>query len=327
VSAIGAGGLSPDDVGARVSVRRHVDGGVGDVVGDLESLDADGLAIRSADGSLVLVAAAAVVAARVVGPSMRAAFELEAVSGRSWPALDNEWLGQWWLRAAGGFTARANAVRVLGDPGVALDDALAFAADWYARRELPLRLRVVDGSSVDQELGRRGWDAEWETSIQAATIASLQRRLDKSPAPVRLTTTPPPSWLLRFRDGALPASAVEVLTGGGEVRFATIESGSSGAATAIGRAAVEPPWVGFAAIEVDPGARRRGHARAVMSALTGWAAERGAVRAWLEVLADNEAALALYAALGFTEHHRYRYRVPPIARNRPPRRTIRTASP
>ena len=62
--------------------------GVGDVVGDLESLDADGLAIRSADGSLVVIAAAAVVAARVVGPSMRSALELEAVSGRSWPALE-----------------------------------------------------------------------------------------------------------------------------------------------------------------------------------------------------------------------------------------------
>jgi N-acetylglutamate synthase len=69
--------------------------------------------------------------------------------------------------------------------------------------------------------------------------------------------------------------------------------------------------VGFTAIEVDPAARRQGHARAVMMTLTEWAAARGAVRAWLEVLADNHAALALYASLGFADNHRYSYRTPP----------------
>jgi N-acetylglutamate synthase len=313
VSAIPAASLSADDVGARVSVRRRLVDGVGDVTGDLISLDADQLAVRDRDGSLVTVARRDVVAARVVGPSPLAARDLEAVSGRSWPPLDDEWLGQWWLRAAGGFTARANSAFVLGDAGVALDEALEFAVDWYARRDLPLRLRVVDGSSVDQELARRGWGAEWHTSMQTATVSLIRRHLEEtmprrgSESPL-LTAEPPSSWLQRFRGGTLPASAIDVLTGGGEVTFATIESGP-GAATAIGRACVEVPWIGFTAIEVDPGARRRGHARAVMSALLDWGAERGALRAWLEVLTDNEPALQLYASLGFTEHHRYLYRV------------------
>src|SRR5665213_1730340 len=138
VSVIFGGGLSPDDVGARVSVRHRRPDGVVDVVGDLDFLDADQLAVRQRDGALVTVPRRDVVAARVVGPSMRSAIELEAVSGRSWHALEQEWLGQWWLRAAGGFTARANSVFVLGDPGVALDDALESAGDWYRRRELPL---------------------------------------------------------------------------------------------------------------------------------------------------------------------------------------------
>ena len=45
-------------------------------------------------------------------------------------------------------------------------------------------------------------------------------------------------------------------------------------------------------------------------ALVSWAAERGATRAYLEVTADNEPAVALYASLGFTEHYRYAYRTP-----------------
>jgi ribosomal-protein-alanine N-acetyltransferase len=53
-------------------------------------------------------------------------------------------------------------------------------------------------------------------------------------------------------------------------------------------------------LATDPRYRRRGLATAVMA---GWMAEarhRGATRAWLEVAADNDAALALYAGAGFS---------------------------
>ena len=131
--------------------------------------------------------------------------------------------------------------------------------------------------------------------------AALPRRFDHSDA-------------LQVLTGAanVAFAALQVLTGAPNVAFATIDAADQGAAAvAIGRAAVDPPWVGFAAIEVDPSMRRQGHALAVMSALTEWAASRGAVRAFLEVLADNAAALALYASLGFADHHRYTYRSPP----------------
>ncbi|SIN58465.1 Uncharacterised protein [Mycobacteroides abscessus subsp. abscessus] len=41
--------------------------------------------------------------------------------------------------------------------------------------------------------------------------------------------------------------------------------------------------------------------------LLGWGAALGARRAYVQVRADNAAALALYPTLGFTEQHRYRY--------------------
>jgi ribosomal protein S18 acetylase RimI-like enzyme len=44
-----------------------------------------------------------------------------------------------------------------------------------------------------------------------------------------------------------------------------------------------------------------------MATLLEWGAERGATTAYLQVLGDNEPALALYERLGFVEHHRYRY--------------------
>jgi N-acetylglutamate synthase len=317
VSVNSVSGLGPDDVGARVSVRYRLLSGATDVVGDLEILDADQLAIRRSDGSLVAISADAVMAVRVVGPSLLSARELEEVSGRSWPAPDEEWLGRWWLRAAGGFTARACSARALGDPGRPLDDALEYVVDWYAARGLPAMIQVVRGSNIGAELDRRGWGSAYESIIETVTVSRLTRLLEARAAAdtiaeIQVAAVPPPGWLSRFRSGSVTPVALQVLTGATDVAFATIEAADPSApATAIGRAAVELPWVGFTAIEVDPFMRRQGHALAVMSSLTQWAASHGAIRAWLEVLAGNHAALALYESLGFREHHRYSYRSPP----------------
>jgi N-acetylglutamate synthase len=55
------------------------------------------------------------------------------------------------------------------------------------------------------------------------------------------------------------------------------------------------------------GARRRGLAREVCSALLFWGCGRGATRAYVQVLADNSAATTLYESMGYTVHHRSRY--------------------
>ena len=65
-------------------------------------------------------------------------------------------------------------------------------------------------------------------------------------------------------------------------------------------------------VAVDPECRRRGYGRAVTEALLGYAAEQGIVTVTLEVRASNEAAIALYQSLGFSECGRrpHFYRLP-----------------
>ena len=64
------------------------------------------------------------------------------------------------------------------------------------------------------------------------------------------------------------------------------------------------------ALEVAPIARRKGLATVMMRAAADWARTEGAE--WLSVLvvAANEPANALYAALGMQEVSRYHYRRP-----------------
>ncbi len=54
-------------------------------------------------------------------------------------------------------------------------------------------------------------------------------------------------------------------------------------------------------IATDPGAQRQGSARRLLATFEGQASERGATRVFLEVAADNLAAIALYQAAGYHE--------------------------
>jgi hypothetical protein len=60
--------VTPADVGSRVTLRRALPEGVGDVVGVLRSWADGTLTVERRDGSLVSVPEAALVAARVVPP-------------------------------------------------------------------------------------------------------------------------------------------------------------------------------------------------------------------------------------------------------------------
>lgn len=54
-------------------------------------------------------------------------------------------------------------------------------------------------------------------------------------------------------------------------------------------------------LTVAPPLQRRGHGRALLTALADWARERGDAALWLEVRQSNAAGRALYAAAGFAE--------------------------
>ena len=78
---------------------------------------------------------------------------------------------------------------------------------------------------------------------------------------------------------------------------ATVFAVQSPAGFALGRVAADE--VELLTIAVAPEARRLGQGRDLMAAFTATAAARGARSAFLEVAADNAAAIALYHAAGF----------------------------
>jgi ribosomal protein S18 acetylase RimI-like enzyme len=121
---------------------------------------------------------------------------------------------------------------------------------------------------------------------------------------VTLTAEPDDEWL-SLHTRKVPVDLLTAVVDG-EVVFGRV------ADAGVGRVAVTVApdgtrWGGLSSVHVVEDARRRGVARSLCDALLAWAVERGATRAYVQVLSDNVAATKLYESMGFGEHHRSRY--------------------
>lgn len=237
--------------------------------------------------------------------------ELERIAALGWPGLEQERLGEWLLRASGGFTGRGNSVLPVGDPGRPLGLAIDEVVQWYRGRGLPptaqVPLPLCD--HVDAELERRGWRAFNRTHVLTGPVALLLDPSRPVPLPgLRLESYPSDAWLggYHYRGAALPAGAADVLALGAAPVFASIEE--AGAVVAVGRGIVDEGWLGVTAVTVGEDRRRRGLGSSIMTELAAWAGEQGARCAYLQVAVENTAALQMYDRLGMRRHHDYQYR-------------------
>lgn len=242
--------------------------------------------------------------------------ELEAAAAKGWRAPEEAPLGEWLLRAAQGFTGRANSALAVGDPGMPLAAALTRVRDWYATRGLPAMVAVPhplgrpEDSHIDRFLERRGWSVRPGPAVVMTADSDAVARTGAA-GDAELQSEPGPDWLGRYhyRGQQLPPAARRLLVSAPFQAFASIRRG--GDTVAIGRVAVADGWGGLTAVEVDPVHRRAGLGTAITAALAGAAARHGAARLYLQVEEGNRAAHALYLRIGFTDHHRYHYRIAP----------------
>ncbi|SCE94032.1 Acetyltransferase (GNAT) family protein [Micromonospora coriariae] len=347
--------LRQQDVGHRIVVRRIVGIREGrplfsDALGELVELSETHLTLATAQGQL-RVPVAQVHRAKRVPPTRRptaaAVVALERAADEAWPAPTRGRLGDWLLRAADGWTGRANSALPIGDPDRPLPAAVDAVERWYAEHcqtaliNTPLPLAAPVGAELDT----RGWGSRPPTLVQTARLplsarsdagrtpgsrsstgsaasagsadeqpgAAGEAALDHADVVIELAEAPSEAWLAiaAGRKGGLPDAARHVLTAVDQVRFAHAYADDT--LVAIGRGTVtgQGRWLGLSLIEVLPAARRQGLARRVIDALAGWGGGAGATHAFLQVEQHNTAAVALYQRLGFTTHHTYLTRVAP----------------
>ncbi|HEY8881843.1 MAG TPA: GNAT family N-acetyltransferase [Dermatophilaceae bacterium] len=322
-------GLRP---GMRAVVRRRLEHGVTDALGDLVAMDANTVSILTRRG-LVVIDRTAVVAAKEVPPKpiRRGAahlaismHDLERIMVDGWPPVEREELSGWLLRAAAGFTGRANSVLPLGDPGMAVSDAVDRCESWYDERGLRHLFSVFGpmGFAVDDDpLGRELLDRDYEPTNNAlvltAAVATLPPEAPHDPgARVQLESSPSQPWWDTWaawdtrvapadEANVAAAAARTVMTGSPDQLFASLER--DGAVIGVARVAFAHAWAGVFALHVAPEHRRTGVALQLMGALADAARTRGIPSMYLQVTQANSPARSLYERLGFSVHHEYVY--------------------
>jgi GNAT superfamily N-acetyltransferase len=313
----GGRGFGPPEIGTTLTLRVATPVGSISVVGELVDADEARWSIRRRDGSLTLVEVSSIEAQRVVPPGksqVASVIEVEQVGTLGWRALDTARLGDWLLRASGGFTSRANSVLGIGDAGRPLDEALAQVLAWYAEHDLRALIQVPDGADNDglaAELAARGWPVSPGVHVMTGEIAHSLRALPDPPYDVQIAAEPDDAWIRCYARVGNDVSAVarQLLMNHPDPIFASIREGDK--VVAIARSAVDGKWAGLFAVEVMPEERRRGLGAVVSVGALREAARRGARRSYLQCSIDNAGAVALYTQLNLKVHHNYVYFVAP----------------
>lgn len=199
--------------------------------------------------------------------------------------------------------------------------ALVAGSEWTVGPDIVVMTRSLDGDLPPAVLG-----VESDSTEQALDEHSAEQVLDEHSAElanvqVDIADQPDDDWLelYHFRGTTLPEHALQLLRNeiDGRMCFGRLQvpddSASEGMRTvAITRGTLTESedgrvWLGFSAVEVAADMRRRGLGTLLGIQMMHWGAQHGADSAYLQVLGSNEAGIALYRTLGFTEHHRHRY--------------------
>ena len=324
-------------VGTRVVVRQRLvdtpEAGATDVIGRLAVRTDDVLVIDTRRGRVAVPRRDVVAAKPVPPPATRpgpahlrvSVDDLALVAAQGWVAVEQAALGSWLLRSAPGYTGRANSVLVVGDPGVPLDSAFDHCEQWYADRDQttmfqvsgPARFTIAD-HPVARALVERGYTvgggrSDWSrVLVMTGPSAGLPSPTDTSPQVVAEKTLSE-EWLRAYSEGRTPVPGITeaVLTGSERQLFLSIREDPNGRIIAVARLALHAGWAGVFGLWVHPDHRRQGLARGVMAAVGTIARENRMPAIYLQVSEDNDAAIAMYEALGFTVHHEYTYLVQP----------------
>ncbi|MFJ5989863.1 GNAT family N-acetyltransferase [Lentzea sp. NPDC092896] len=213
------------------------------------------------------------------------------------------------MRAADGFTGRANSTLTCGDPGVPIPDALRAAQEFAREHGIKPTAHVIKGSPPEPEMAAAGWTVDLDHPGGAESLV-MTGPLEKFADGVAESRDLPGWWELTA-GSEVSAAQRHVLGSGGDVCFASITE--DGVVIAAVRGAVVEDVLHVARLAVRPSHRRQGLARRLMGELAGWGLEQGATTCVLQVAEHNEPAIRLYEELGCTEHHRYRYWIPAVS--------------
>ena len=243
--------------------------------------------------------------------SNRLVEQVESALYRSWPARELREYDGWQLRYADGFSRRVNSVYPTAVSTVDYDAKLALCREWYQKRGLELIVRQTPATEpgLDAVLVDRGYEMEGRTDVM---VADLEGIAGTDVMPVVPTVDWWETMANLWEIGPDRAPGWRGIIGRIDLPAAYGLVSVASTPAAVGLAVVAADLLGLFEIIVAPGHRLQGLGHSFTRSLMAWGKSKGATRAYLQVLEDNNPAISMYEQLGFHHEYSYWYRRAPL---------------
>ena len=241
---------------------------------------------------------------------------LERALAAGWPGRVVERAGPWWLRAADGFTKRANSAAALGFAAPGEVPALLEATLAFARRHrIPPRVHVASTprtADVRRQLAAGQWSVESGNEVLTADLGpDRDRDHDRHREPTSVVVEPRPgtAWLtawaegLHARDDVLEPGRALFERMPTPVAFLSVVRANRARPVGVAAGVVADEILGVFGVAVVRGWRGRGIGGHLLGAAHAWGAGQGARCAAVQVATDNTAAVRLYQRAGYRRSH------------------------
>ena len=252
--------------------------------------------------------------------------QLEIMSFKAWPALNETERGGCFFRLSEGYTKRANSANpVLHDmknPGLLIDSCISV----YRNAGLTPVFKIIDTekyTKLDARLEALGWSKIDPTAVMTAELEPAgQAAAAEEDVNIIVEDRITSGWIENYyrvsgikpehkdiagkmlREIDAPVIAVSVSLSAADGRTA-----EPAGIAACGYGHISGDAVGLFDITVAPAYRNKGLGRLLVRSIMNKAADAGCSRAYLQVVEENAPAVNLYRSEGFSEVYGYWYRI------------------
>lgn len=237
--------------------------------------------------------------------------DLERIGHLTWPALDEETIDGWLVRAANGVTRRSNSINPGDVQPADIGATFERCRSWLAARGLPpiTRLTPLAPGGIEDALLARGL-----TRVPGALVMSRSIGRPVADPRVEISGQRADEWsdVLAEQDdrGGEARDTVEALLDSHNPPVGFAIARVDRVPAAVGMGVVKEETVGVFNMRTDEAHRRQGLAAAVLESLLAFGRDAGAATAFIQVAPANEAAIALYTSAGFETAYEYWYLEP-----------------
>lgn len=240
--------------------------------------------------------------------------QIEDMSLNAWPSHKMELYDGWILRFSYFYTHRTNSVEQFGTSTLPWCEKIPYCENVYKRLGTPAIFKIspLVSQDFDYVLENRGYRIEHTTDVMTVDLkdASLDAGYDE----VDFINTIPSQWiesLFDLKGTSNPIHRTVVPSMYRAIPKDTLCASivHNGKIVATGLGIFDREYIGIYAIHVREDFRHKGYARQICTGLLREGMNKGAEKAYLQVVQGNIPAHELYESLGFRHFYTYWFRV------------------